>query len=708
MKYTIITQKDNKVRLTLMEEGKFLERIQRDARRGLVERFRHEVQWKNSPKDCFHYEQIPRVCPTSVLRVQENGALAMVGCNGLVLLDVKMVVGSEYLEEVKNRAMTLPTTLAAFVGCSGQSVKVLVRVARPDGSLPQEESAVEAFYQRAYATVAPLYRTLLRPYAIPNYADGPKHSFLMPFDPHPRVNPSAQPIVIDETCLLTPVPEVAETDASQGLRFTKESDYEAFDVYERTYARAAKEAVGQLGPSALEWDSPQRLQRIAELMRDMGTPQEETFTHIWRHLRFHVDSSRAGQENLHRIVDSVFEGATSAEDAQEQPGDKANKRHKLLMGKVIEILEQRYVFRYNVIMGYTEYRRNTSEYSPWRPVTERVMNDLIMELQMAGVATWGYEVRRYVESNLSHDYNVVDEYLMKVQGRWDGQDHIRRLARTVPTQTPEWPNWFHRFFLGMVAQWQHGNPRFGNAIVPLLISRQGYHKSDFCRQLLPPELRSWGYTANLTLSEERTTLLTMTQMLLICLDEFNQISPKMQEGFLKNIITMPTVKVKRPYARHVEDIPRLASFIATTNQTDTLADPSGSRRFIGILIDGDIDTRQTPNYEQLFAQAVYELEHGEQYWFDAAETNAILRHNRRFQLQSEAMTLFFEYFDVVEHEDEGEWLSSPAILADIRQRGRGLLKTLSINKFARELRALPGIRIKQTRSSDVYLVRRRT
>lgn len=706
MKYAVITKRDNKVRLSHMEEAKFTERIQRDARRGLTDRFRHELTWKNSPSACFHYEQIPRVCPACMLRVQENGVLVMAGYNGLVLLDVKPVIGEEYLEEVKARAMTLPTTLAAFVGCSGQSVKVLVRVVRPDGSLPQEDNAVVPFYERAYATVAPLYRTLLRPYSIRNYEDGPKHSFLMPLDMHPRVNPSAQPIVVDEACPLTPVPEVSGGLAAQGVKFTKESDYEVFSIYESAYQRAKTEAFGKLRLSERDLCSSECLTRIAELMRDMDIPQEETFTHIWRHVRFRVDSLRTGMDDLRSIVDGVYEDRPTT-DQTEEKRSKADERQKVLMNRVIEKLEQRYVFRHNVIMGYTEYRRNTTEYSPWQPVTERVMNDLIMELQIAGVATWGYEVKRYVESNLARDYDIVEEYLIKVRGHWDGQDHIRRLARTVPTQTREWPDWFHRFFLGMVAQWQHRNPRFGNAIVPLLISRQGYHKSDFCRQLLPPELRSWGYTDNLTLSEERTTLLTMTQMLLICLDEFNQISPKKQEGFLKNIITMPTVKVKRPYARHVEDIPRMASFIATTNQTDTLADPSGSRRFIGILIDGDIDTRQTPNYEQLFAQALYELDHGEQYWFDTAETEDILRHNRRFQLQSEAMTLFFEYFDVVQFEDEGEWLSSPAILADIRQRGRGLLKTISINKFARELRALPGIRIKQTRSSDVYLVRRR-
>ena len=78
--------------------------------------------------------------------------------------------------------------------------------------------------------------------------------------------------------------------------------------------------------------------------------------------------------------------------------------------------------------------------------------------------------------------------------------------------------------------------------------------------LLPPELQ-WGYNDSLVLSEKKSVLQAMSQFLLINLDEFNQISPKIQEGFLKNLVQLSSVKVKRPYGRHVEDLPRLASFI---------------------------------------------------------------------------------------------------------------------------------------------------
>ena len=49
----------------------------------------------------------------------------------------------------------------------------------------------------------------------------------------------------------------------------------------------------------------------------------------------------------------------------------------------------------------------------------------------------------------------------------------------------------------------------------------------------------------------------MAQSLLINLDEFNAIPPRIQQGFLKNVMQLPTI-------------------------SDILADPSGCRRFIGI------------------------------------------------------------------------------------------------------------------------------
>ena len=198
----------------------------------------------------------------------------------------------------------------------------------------------------------------------------------------------------------------------------------------------------------------------------------------------------------------------------------------------------------------------------------------------------------------------------------------------------------------------------------------------------------------------------MAQMLLINLDEFNQISPHTQQGFLKNIITLSSVKIKRPYGRHVEDFPRRASFIATTNQADVLADPSGSRRFLSVELKGPIDVSTPPNYEQLYAQAMRALHQHEPYYFGPAETQEILEWNRQFSVKSSADLLFLDYFEPAIDEQDGTWMSASAIFSYLKEKvGVSLLKPTGISAFGRKLTNLPGLKKRETKYNTEYLVR---
>lgn len=707
MKYSRITASSKlPLRLSFLDAEQFNQRIQRDTSDLVINYFRNDLPHLDKVTGFRLYEKMLRICPAVELKRQPNGAVVFGRFNGLVVLDVKGVVGTAAQEQLKTRAMSLPFTQAAFVGASGQSVKLLVRVARADGSVPQTETEAETFYRTAHRELVPLYNALIAPCTVVPETPGLCHAFLMPLDTAPRLNL--------DTAHYTPVgSQAAGTDAAEAtpsspgdslssvpppLHEQRSSDWERFEVYERTYGECARKARELTGIPPTDAMNTVYLTELARQLCLAGLPQEEAFEHIWHHLMFKRD---ADGEAVRAIVEATYdEEIDDHHSILATPGDVSSS-----MRRLIRKLEQRYVFRYNTIMGYAEMRRNITAFSPWTPVTQREIADLTIEARMAEIPVWDNDVRRFIESSRVRDYSIISDYLFDCP-HWDGHDHIRALARTVPTDTPQWPDWFHTWFLGMVAQWQRRNIRFGNAIVPLLISRQGYHKSDFCRSLLPRELRSWGFTDTLSLAEERPVLLAMTQMLLISLDEFNQISPRKQEGFLKNIIQLPTVKVKRPYARHIEDIPRLASFIATTNQHDVLSDPSGSRRFVGIYVQRDIDTSQTPNHRQLFAQAMAELDDGARYWFDADEMAAIMEHNLRFQQHSDAMAFFLEYFDLPSEPSEGQWMTSAAILAEVKRRAQAALRTPpTVNKFARELRALRGVQVRTSHSSDVYLVR---
>ena len=394
--------------------------------------------------------------------------------------------------------------------------------------------------------------------------------------------------------------------------------------------------------------------------------------------------------------------STSPLDSPSEDSDISQQAQQL-----IDFLNQRYQFRYNTIMGYTEYKDNDYRYMDWTPVDDRTLKGMTMKVRLGGIDARDNDVRRYVQSNMIRPFNPIGDYLWAQYYKWDGKDHIRKLARTVPNRNPHWEDWFYTWFLGMVRQWQVNNlAKYGNQAVPLLISTQGWNKTTFCEQLLPPELR-FGYTGNLQMEDKKQVLQQMAQMLLINLDEFNQISPRTQQGFLKNIITLSSVKIKRPYGRHVEDFPRRASFIATTNQADVLADPSGNRRFLGVELTGPIDVSTPPNYEQLYAQAMRALHQHEPYYFGPAETQEIMEWNRKFSLKTAAEQFFLDYFEPARNEQEGEWLSASAILAYLKDEvGVSLLKSPSVPAFGRKLSAIPGMQKRVTSINTFYLVRK--
>lgn len=389
----------------------------------------------------------------------------------------------------------------------------------------------------------------------------------------------------------------------------------------------------------------------------------------------------------------------SSDNTEDTPDSRIGKEtHEL-----IKFLENRYSFRMNTVMGYVEYQRKDKWHYGWMPVDERVQNGMAMEARLAGLDIWDKDIHRYLKSSLVRQYDPIDEYLWGVRGKWDGKDHIGRLARTVPNDNPHWEQWFRTWFLGMVMQWRGRQTRYGNSMVPLLISKQGYNKSTFCKSLLPPELQ-WGYTDNLVLSEKKSVLQAMSQFLLVNLDEFNQISPKVQEGFLKNLVQLASVKVKRPYGKHVEDFPRLASFIATANVVDLLSDPSGNRRFIGVELTGPIDVKYRINYTQLYAQAITLLDKKEPYWLDEQQTRLVMESNMKFQMRSPEEMYFAECFDIPDIEKDGQWMTAAAIHQVIKRYAGSAVQNGNIRRFGRFLANTDGLRQRRTRFGMEYFV----
>ena len=405
----------------------------------------------------------------------------------------------------------------------------------------------------------------------------------------------------------------------------------------------------------------------------------------------------------------IADSGTAEEDSNEKNNNKKEDKNSVRSNIVsmMQLLESRYDFRYNTVMKYVEYLPKDKGWYGYRPVEPRVQKRMTLEVQLADIRVSIKDVRNFLESDYIKNYNPIEEYLFQCYDKWDGKDHIRALARTVPTANPHWADWFYTWFLGMVDQWRgYSHRQYGNSVAPLLISKQGYNKSTFCRRLLPPELQ-WGYSDNLILSEKRQVYQAMAQFMVINLDEFNQISPQVQQGFLKNLIQLPTLKYKPPYGSHVMEFSRLASFIATSNMKDILSDPSGNRRFIGVELTGPIDVSVRPNYQQLFAQALSALNNGEKSYFDAQQVKLIMKSNSQFEVIQPIDQYFLLYFELVDNEKEGDYLTAAEIFDYLKKQIGSSLKVNSLMGFGRKLANMSELKHKRFADGMKYLVKKK-
>ena len=95
---------------------------------------------------------------------------------------------------------------------------------------------------------------------------------------------------------------------------------------------------------------------------------------------------------------------------------------------------------------------------------------------------------------------------------------------------------------------------------------------------------------------------------------------------------MSSLNICKAYQKNFRSLPRIASFIGTSNRTDLLCDPTGSRRFICIEAEHDIDCTGI-EHSQIYAQLKEELLAGARHWFNKEEEHALQRHNSAYQNQ---------------------------------------------------------------------------
>ena len=349
-------------------------------------------------------------------------------------------------------------------------------------------------------------------------------------------------------------------------------------------------------------------------------------------------------------------------------------------------------------------KANEAHHLTYTPVDNRILNGIALSAIENGVECWDRDIKRYVESDHVQAYHPFELYFKNLP-EWDGKDRVKELAKRV-SDKDVWIRSFHRWMLAVTAQWTgSGNRgRRANSVAPLLVSpTQGLGKSTFCRMLLPNELRDY-FTESFDLTNASSAENKLASYGLINLDEFDCL-PASRMPLLKNLMQMEDLRVRRAYRRSAEALPRIASFIGTSNRHDLLTDLSGSRRFICVEVEHAIDCTTPIDHAQLYAQLLYELNSGECCWFSKAEEAEIQSANRPFYRITPAEELIGSCFAFAESGEQGARLMSAAdIYTVLKKKNPAALKDCSCTSFSRLLSQL-GRRV-HTRYGNGYWVKK--
>ena len=149
MKITLIRKDEEQgtEALSLCDSDTFFEKIKTENKAGHISELREILpRLTGSSAHYAHIDKLPRVYPAVEYTRKQNGEKRMKHYNGLVQLEVNRLADLYEVEYVKRQVAQLPQTFAAFCGSSGRSVKIWVRFARTDGSLPTATQEVLLFH----------------------------------------------------------------------------------------------------------------------------------------------------------------------------------------------------------------------------------------------------------------------------------------------------------------------------------------------------------------------------------------------------------------------------------------------------------------------------------------------------------------------------------------------------------------------------------
>lgn len=235
---------------------------------------------------------------------------------------------------------------------------------------------------------------------------------------------------------------------------------------------------------------------------------------------------------------------------KEKENDSSHK--KATVEEMEEFINGYMKFRMNMLTHQIETQLIADAYTDrpeasachWQRLTDHIENSLWCAMQHHGMAVNLNELHTLLGSDFVKEYHPLKEYLDGLPP-WDGEtDYIGRLAAMVHvkesphsplqqdksrerndlSETPvRFADILKRWMVSMIAAAL--NETVVNQVILTLIGRQGSYKTSFMQHILPPVLSEYYTTKNNSSRMTKDDLFTMTENLVINLEEIDTMPP---------------------------------------------------------------------------------------------------------------------------------------------------------------------------------------
>ena len=407
--------------------------------------------------------------------------------------------------------------------------------------------------------------------------------------------------------------------------------------------------------------------------------------------------------------------------------EKRNFKSSMMTGNQLAIyqvesfLEESYLFRRNVLNGKTEFicikpvkeleeeepenseakenseikeisekkelekkevtlKEENPEEKNWKILTAEAFNSIVRRAKKLGIGEQKsprQDIEEYIKSDAVPVFDSIQEYMNKLP-KWDGKNHVAALFGRIPGLTSEQLAWCATWFRLAVAHWLQ-------------------------MDMLPEELRQY-FLDHINFGNKFDSEMALTHNLIVNVDELANITVA-QQGKLKQTLSKVKVNGRPIFGKSQADRRRYASFLATTNDEHPLCDPTGSRRYLSLRVpDGEfIDNNSAINYDQLYAQMVYELRDKKTpYWFTNDEVARIQECNLPFFKVDDLEPMINYCFRMPEEKEEGKWMVSSEVFDVLHLQYPMLVGNMSTKVKIGQTLKFMGCKSKHTKHGQAY------